>query len=115
MTDPTRTPGSGDVIDPIEPGTRVIFHRGYHLELEEDYGGGFSQGEFLLRSDGVLFNRSVTRSVGPWPDGPKSPWRRDETWEGVPDARALSEWLSRRGHEIDGSVFPIVADGARDF
>jgi hypothetical protein len=103
------------VIDPIEPSTRVIFHRGYHLELEEDYGGGFSQGEFLLRSDGVLFSRSVTRSVGPWPDGPTSSWRRDPSWDGGPNSRALSEKLARLGYDIGGAVFPIVADDARDF
>ena len=109
MTNETLRAGLVDHRNPIERGTRPILHRGYHLELEDDYGGGISQGEFLLRSDGALFKRSVLRSMEPWRDGPSSLGRRDEGWTGGPDGNALWAWLRARGYDVHAEVYPIDA------
>ena len=95
------------IADPIEPGTRAIFHRSYHVELEEEYGGWFSQGEVLLRSDGVLFRRWYSLGAQP---RPAAYWSRDPSWTGGADARRLWQDLEHRGYLLDGAVFPVVTD-----
>ena len=95
------------VANPIEPATRAIFHRSYHVELEEEYGGWFSEGEVLLRSDGVLFKRSYSLGARRRPD---AYWRRDPSWTGGADAPKLWRELERRGYLLDGGVFPVVTD-----
>lgn len=94
------------VANPIEPGTCAICHRSYHVELDEEYGGWFSEGEVLLRSDGVLFKRSYSLGTQRRPD---AYWRRDPSWTGGPDAPKLWQDLERRGYLLDGGVFPVVS------
>ena len=72
MTDEILRAGLVDHRNPIERGTRAILHRGYHLELEDDYGG-ISQGEFLLRSDGAPCSSEA--SCAPWSHGQTGPVR----------------------------------------
>jgi hypothetical protein len=93
-----------------------LVHRWRFLldNLPEWIGGGFSAGEFLLRSDGVLLRRSVrseySRGHTTWRAGPWSEFHRFPAGTGQGQARG---WLIDRGYDLgDPSPVPVLEDVA---
>jgi len=78
--------------------------------LPEWIGGGFSAGEFLLRSDGALLRRSVisshSRGETTWRAGPWSEFHRFPAGCEQGQARA---WLTDRGYDL-GDPSPVAVD-----
>jgi len=99
-----------DPIGVLPAGVELVHRWRYLLDnLPEWIGGGFSAGEFLLRSDGVLLRRSVTseyfRGQTTWRARPWSEFHRFPAGTGQSQARA---WLIDRGYDLgDPSPVPI--------
>jgi len=94
------------------PAGVALVHRWSYLldNLPEEIGGGFSAGEFLLRSDGVLLRRSVTseyfRGRTTWRARPWSEFHRFPAGTGQSQARA---WLIERGYDL-GDPSPVAVN-----
>jgi len=85
--------------------------------LPEWIGGGFSTGEFLLRSDGVLLRRSVAsehaRGQTTWRAGLWSEFHRFSAGTGQDQAET---WLIDRGYDLgDPSPVAVNEDAAGPF
>jgi hypothetical protein len=99
------------VDDPLPEGVERIYRWGFLLDNLPDWiGGGFSAGEFLLRSDGVLLRRSVSdsfsRNQTTWHAGPWSVFHRFAPGTGQGQARS---WLLDLDYEL-GSPTPVAID-----
>jgi hypothetical protein len=98
----------------VLPSGVELVHRWMFLldNLPEWIGGGFSVGEFLLRSDGVLLRRSVSSSFWhgqtTWRAGPWSEFHRFPAGTGQGQAR---HWLVARGYEL-GDPSPVAVHEA---
>lgn len=97
--------------DPLPDGVESVERWGFVLDnLPEAIGGGFSAGEFLLRSDGLLLRRSVSSSYS----GNETTWHADP-WTvfhrfvpGTKGGRARS-WLIDLQYELgDPTPVPIT-------
>jgi hypothetical protein len=101
-----------DVVDdPLPEGVERIYRWGFLLDNLPDWiGGGFSSGEFLLRSDGVLLRRSVndsySRNQTTWHAGPWSVFHRFAPGTGQGQARS---WLLDLDYELGGPT-PVAID-----
>lgn len=107
--------GSRDPTGALPVGVDLVYRWQFLLDnLPEWIGGGFSVGEFLLRSDGVLLRRSVTSSFShgqtTWRAGQWSEFHRFTPVTGRPEAEA---WLVALGYELgDPSPVPVDSDVA---
>lgn len=95
----------------LQSGVHVIYRWGFFLDDLPDWiGGGFSSGEFLLRSDGILLRRSVSdsysRNQTTWHAGPWSVFHRFAPRTGQGQARS---WLPSLEYEL-GSPTPVAID-----
>ena len=103
---------AGDGMDPrgVLPVGVELVHRWRFLldNLPEWIGGGFSAGEFLLRTDGVLLRRSVGSSFSQdqttWRAGPWSDFHRFPAGTTYGQAQA---WLVARGYDL-GDPSPVA-------
>jgi len=99
------------VVDPLPDGVELVYRWGFLLDdLPEWIGGGFSAGEFLLRSDGVLLRRGVSdsysRNATTWHAGPWSVFHRFAPGTGQGQARS---WLMDLDYEL-GRPTPVATD-----
>lgn len=99
--------------DPVPEGVRVINRWGFLLDDLPDWiGGGFSAGEFLLRSDGVLLRRGVIDEYSggktTWRAGPWSEFQRFPPGTAQGQARA---WLIEGDYDL-GDPSPVDIDGS---
>jgi hypothetical protein len=97
--------------DPVPQGVELVYRWGFLLDnLPEWIGGGFSAGEFLLRSDGVLLRRGVSdsysRNETTWHAGPWSVFHRFAPGTGQGEARS---WLVNLDYELGGPT-PVEID-----
>ena len=97
--------------DVLPAGVELVHRWGYVLDnLPESIGGGFSRGEFLLRSDGALLQRSVTdewwQGQTTWRAGKWSELHRFPAGTGESPARA---WLVGHGYDL-GEPSPVAVD-----
>ena len=101
----------GVVSDPLPVGVELVYRWGFLLDdLPEWIGGGFSAGEFLLRSDGVLLRRGVSdsysRNETTWHAGPWSIFHRFAPGTSQGQARA---WLINLDCQLGGPT-PVAID-----
>lgn len=101
------------VDDPVPEGTNVVERWGFFLDdLPEWIGGGFSTGEFLLRSDGVLLRRGVlggdARDETTWRAGPWTEFHRFPAGAHEGQARV---WLEQLDYQL-GSPSPLPIDAS---
>jgi hypothetical protein len=101
--------GPGDVLE----GAEQVAHWGWVYDYDDDGGGGFASGEFLLRSDGVLLRRSV---FSRYRDGETTwrahPWQPVSWWEGQTDAAEAMNLLKAHGYGLCRPDVPFDQDGA---
>jgi len=95
----------------LPPGVELVQRWKFLLDNLPDWiGDGFSTGEFLLRSDGLLLRRSVrsshARGQTTWWAGPWSEFHRFAAGTGVDPARA---WLIDHGYDL-GDPSPVAID-----
>jgi hypothetical protein len=83
-----------DVENPLGGGGSILVHRRWVFEFGDDVGG-FATGEFLLRSDGVLF---IRYGGDTWSSGSTtyrySLWNEDPRWSGT-SIEGFVEWATR--------------------
>ena len=97
--------------DPLPKGVELVYRWGFLADnLPESIGGGFSSGEFLLRSDGLLLRRSVRDSYShratTWHAGPWSVFQR---FAPGTDQVQVWWWLRGRHYELRGPT-PVAVD-----
>lgn len=98
--------------------TATVYLSGYVLDdLPEEIGGGFASGEFLLRSDGALFERGVTDSYSKgattWEAGP---WRIHRQFPPGTREGQVRQWFRARHYQLGGPTpVPIGLDSAGPF
>lgn len=102
---------NGVVDDPLPVGVAFVCRWGFLLDdLPEWIGGGFSVGEFLLRSDGILLRRGVSdsysRNETTWHASSWSMFHRFAPGTGQGQARS---WLTDLDYEL-GSPTPVAID-----
>jgi len=82
--------------DPLSGGLKEVGRWSWVFDWEEQDGGGFTSGEILLRSDGLLLRRSGGSSYDPrkkettWNFGP---WEVIADWQGGAEADHAIRWL----------------------
>ena len=90
-----------------------VGHWGWVYDYDDDAGGGFASGEFLLRGDGVLLRRSV---MSRYRDGQTTyhcrPWEPVGWWEGETDPDAALRLLKAHGYGLCRPNVPVDADEA---
>lgn len=105
---------AGGGMDPksvLPIGVELVHRWRFLLDNLPDWiGGGFSAGEFLLRSDGVLLRRSVgssfSRGQTTWRAGPWSDFHRFPAGTTHGQAQA---WLVGHGYDL-GDPSPVAVD-----
>jgi hypothetical protein len=98
---------------PCPTGTAPIAAWSFCYDYDDDGGGGFVSGEYLLRSDGKLLRRmgySLTGSV----DGKTlttwkfDAWQVDERWNSGTQPDKAIAWLKTKGYDLyEASPCPI--------
>lgn len=82
-------------------GAGLVAHWGFVYDMDEDAGGGFVSGEFLLRSDGVLLRRygsnSYSKGYTSWRYGA---WEPVSWWTGETELSAAIRLLKRHGYDL---------------
>ena len=101
---------------PDEASPRAVGHWGWVYDYDDDAGGGFASGEFLLRSDGVLLRRYVFSSSGGGQTTFRAhPWQPVSWWEGLADPTAAIQSLKAHGYSLCRPNVPIDEDKAGPF
>jgi hypothetical protein len=87
-------------VGPWHANETVLRHWGWVFDYDDDVGGGFASGEFLITSSGSLLRRhggsSSSGGQTQWGFGPWEPMRE---WQGT-DLTALVRWLHSRGYGL---------------
>ena len=90
-----------------------VAHWGWVYDYDDDAGGGFASGEFLLRGDGVLLRRYV---ISRYREGQTTyqcrPWEPVVWWEGETDPAAALQLLKGHGYGLCRANVPVDADEA---
>jgi hypothetical protein len=80
---PPRPDEEDTIANPLEAGRSELLRRQWVYDFNDDVFGGFACGEFLLRSDGVLFIRYGVGRTSPGSTSYKySLWKVDQRWRG---------------------------------
>jgi hypothetical protein len=101
--------------DPLE-GADLIAHWDWVYDIDDDFGGGFSMGQFLLRRDGVLLRRFGGSSTGR--EGTTwrySPWEVVADWPGAANAQEAMSQLKESGYDLCRPNIPFHLDEAGPF
>ncbi|MPZ64135.1 MAG: hypothetical protein GEU83_00940 [Pseudonocardiaceae bacterium] len=102
--------------DPLD-GAELVAHWAFVYDCDEDRGGGFVSGQFLLRSDGVLLWRM---GVSSYHDGMSTwsfrHWKPFPGWEGETDPDRALRAIKSMGYGLhEPGPTPIDADTAGPF
>lgn len=86
--------------DPLD-GAGIAGHWEYAYDIDSEDGGGFSSGEFLLRTDGQLLRRAGGSIYGD--DGTRwrfDPWEPAGVWPDGIDPQEVIDTLKGRGYSL---------------
>jgi len=87
--------------NPLTGNTGAVRRWAFVYDNDDDFGGGFVSGEFLLRSDGVLWRRmGGSRTAAGGTTYHYGPWRVDGRWKDGVDATACAAWLRGRRYGL---------------
>jgi hypothetical protein len=99
----TITETEDTIEDPFQAGLTALRRWSWVFDWDEEYGSGFTSGEFLLRSDGVLLRRSGGSSYDPGTNETTwmfTPWRIVKDWDGGIDACRVIRWLKGNHYDL---------------
>ncbi|MDQ1567743.1 MAG: hypothetical protein QOF96_2623 [Actinomycetota bacterium] len=100
-------------MDETRRGSLPVGHWGWVYDYDDDHGGGFSSGEFVLWDDGLLQRRSViSRYRDVHTTYRAYPWTSVSWWEGETDPEAAVRLLKGHGYGLCQPNVPIDQDGA---
>jgi hypothetical protein len=87
------------VPEPLPPGTTALFHRSWLYDYDEEFGGGYAWGDFLLRDDGILFRQFGATLSQDGHTFRRGPWTEVTDWRGT-DADACQAYLHSTGYVL---------------
>jgi hypothetical protein len=101
-------------VDEARAGAGPVAHWGWVYDYDDDdYGGGFASGEFVLWDNGVLERRSViSRYRDHQTTYQAHPWAPVSWWEGGNDPEAAVRLLKAHGYGLCQPNVPIDQDRA---